>query len=491
MPLELRITGGARAGTSERFDKSVIAIGRHPLSDLRFDAAKDLDVSARHAEIRSVGDRHVLHDLGSTNGTYVNGQRVEGERELKDGDVLLFGVDGPRVNVHVRPAAAAGTVAGRAATPPRGNDAPGKARGTAPGKAPPAMAAPPAPAPPAARAPAAPRQPTEVRIAHAVQQQTGRLRQMVMGLAALVVIGGALTFWMLQRASAENRAQLGRLLASNDSLARALELRLAQTGIADSALKTARAESERLAAELRARQQSGGDITALSAEMRTAQARTATIARMDYAAIAAANKAAMAFLVVEMPDSSRASGTGFNLLPSGLIATNRHVVQAADGTRAQRVAVAFDGTRGRWLEATVEYVSETDEIAFLRIRRPGPFPVIAGIAADAGSSALGEPVGILGYPLGTELVGMGGDINTLRPTATLGFGTVSKVLDDALQLDAYAAQGSSGSPVFDARGLVVGVVYGGASESNGRIVYAVPAARLIRQLPTDARAVVR
>lgn len=452
MAVELRITGGARTGTSERFDKSVISIGRHPMCDLRFDAQKDLDVSARHAELRSVAGRHVLHDLGSTNGTFVNGERVQGERELKDGDVLLFGADGPRVSFHVRQDASA-----------------------------PAPAARPAP----------PRQPTEVRIAHAVQQQTGRLRQMVIALAVLVVVGGTLTFLMLQRATAQNQAQLARLLASNDSLARALELRLAQTGIADSALLAARRESDRLASRLRARQQSGGDITALSAEMRDAQARAAVISRMDYAAIAAANKAAMAFLVVEMPDSARSSGTGFNLLPDGLIVTNRHVVQAADGTRAQRIAVAFEGTRGRWLQATIAYVSDTDELAFLRIVRPGPFPVVSGIAQDAAASALGEPVAVLGYPLGTGLVGMQGDINELRPTATLGFGTVSKVLEDAIQLDAYAAQGSSGSPVFDARGLVVGVVYGGASESNGRIVYAVPAAALIRQLPRDAIAVVR
>jgi S1-C subfamily serine protease len=212
---------------------------------------------------------------------------------------------------------------------------------------------------------------------------------------------------------------------------------------------------------------------------------------MDYAAIAAANKAAMTFLVVEMPDSARSSGTGFNLLPSGLIVTNRHVVQDSNGTRAQRIAVAFDGTRGQWLQATVEYISETDELALLRLVRPGAFPVVAGIAGGAAGATLGEPVGILGYPLGTSLVGMDGDINALRPTATLGFGTVSKVLDEALQLDAYAAQGSSGSPVFDARGLIVGIVYGGARESNGRIVYAVPAARLIQQLPKDASGVVR
>ena len=115
MAVELRITAGARAGTSERFDKSVVSIGRHPMCDLRFDAQKDLDVSARHAELRSVAGRHVLHDLGSTNGTFVNGERVQGERELKDGDVLLFGVDGPRVSFHVpqdasAPAPAARTV---------------------------------------------------------------------------------------------------------------------------------------------------------------------------------------------------------------------------------------------------------------------------------------------------------------------------------------------------------------------------------------------
>lgn len=467
MAVELRITGGARAGASERFEKSVIAIGRHPLSDLRFDAAKDLDVSARHAEIRSVGDRHVLHDLGSTNGTFVNGERVQGERALKEGDVLLFGADGPRVSFHVAGAA---------------KDA---AAATAPGRA-----APKAPAAPAAP-PAAPRRPTEVRIAEAVHQQTGRLRQMVLGLGVLVLVGAGLTFLMLQRSTRENRAQLTRLLAANDSLARALVQRLAQTGIADSALRAARNESEQLAARLRERQQSGGDISQLSAEMRTAQARTAVIARMDYAAIAAANRAAMVFLVVEMPDSTRSTGTGFNLLPGGLIVTNRHVVEEADGTRAQRIAVAFDGTRGEWLQARIETVSTTDELAFLRLVRPGAFPVIAGIASDGASSALGEPVGVLGYPLGTSLVGMSGDINAMRPSATLGFGTVSKVLDEALQLDAYAAQGSSGSPVFDGRGLVVGVVYGGARESNGRIVYAVPAARLIQQLPRDAAGVVR
>ena len=51
-----------------------------------------------------------------------------------------------------------------------------------------------------------------------------------------------------------------------------------------------------------------------------------------------------------------------------------------------------------------------------------------------------------------------------------------------LDIDAFATHGSSGSPVFDARGYVVGVVYGGPTEAAGRIVYAVPAARLNAEL---------
>ena len=69
MRVELRITSGSRAGQREIFEKSVIAIGRHPMNDLRFDIDKDPDVSSKHAEIRVVGETVTLKDLESTNGT--------------------------------------------------------------------------------------------------------------------------------------------------------------------------------------------------------------------------------------------------------------------------------------------------------------------------------------------------------------------------------------------------------------------------------------
>jgi pSer/pThr/pTyr-binding forkhead associated (FHA) protein len=48
-------------------------------------------VSRRHASIERRGDGWVVVDLGSTNFTRVNGQRVRRERELVDGDELQFG----------------------------------------------------------------------------------------------------------------------------------------------------------------------------------------------------------------------------------------------------------------------------------------------------------------------------------------------------------------------------------------------------------------
>ncbi len=105
MPLEIRILGGARAGQRAVFDQPVIAIGRHPSSDLRFDPDRDLDVSTRHAEIRVVNGRYVIHDNTSTNGTFVNRERVLPNRELHDGDRIAFGDRGPQVVVHVVPAA--------------------------------------------------------------------------------------------------------------------------------------------------------------------------------------------------------------------------------------------------------------------------------------------------------------------------------------------------------------------------------------------------
>ena len=65
----------------------IVTIGRMPECTITL---HDANVSRNHAEVRPSDSGYVVVDLGSTNGTKVNGQRVT-ERELHDGDTVSFG----------------------------------------------------------------------------------------------------------------------------------------------------------------------------------------------------------------------------------------------------------------------------------------------------------------------------------------------------------------------------------------------------------------
>lgn len=67
--------------------EAIVTIGRLGDSTL---VLEDPNVSRHHAEIRPHGTGFKLVDLGSTNGSLVNGERT-GERQLRDGDLMEFG----------------------------------------------------------------------------------------------------------------------------------------------------------------------------------------------------------------------------------------------------------------------------------------------------------------------------------------------------------------------------------------------------------------
>jgi V8-like Glu-specific endopeptidase len=109
MTLKLVHTFGKNAGAVQTLDKEVIRFGRAPDGDVVFDADFDRDASGNHAEARRQGPGWLLVDLHSRNGTFVNGERVE-QRALASGDEVTFGQHGPRVRLEfgpplVRPAA--------------------------------------------------------------------------------------------------------------------------------------------------------------------------------------------------------------------------------------------------------------------------------------------------------------------------------------------------------------------------------------------------
>jgi hypothetical protein len=82
------VTIGTSPSREYSLDKPTIAIGSHPSNDVVVD---DTTVSRRHATITRTPGGFELADLGSTNGTFVNGRRVQKPVALKPGDEIKFG----------------------------------------------------------------------------------------------------------------------------------------------------------------------------------------------------------------------------------------------------------------------------------------------------------------------------------------------------------------------------------------------------------------
>ena len=69
--------------------EDVYTIGRDPASNTI--AYTDSSISTRHARITRAGDTFTVEDLGSRNGTFVNGEKVTAPRALADNDIIRFG----------------------------------------------------------------------------------------------------------------------------------------------------------------------------------------------------------------------------------------------------------------------------------------------------------------------------------------------------------------------------------------------------------------
>src|SRR5262245_24018390 len=88
MKLSLVVVGGVNEGKAIPITVPQFAIGRDPQCQLR---PASPSISKRHCAIFVKGKQVLIRDFGSTNGTFVNGQLVEGEVPLKDGDAIKVG----------------------------------------------------------------------------------------------------------------------------------------------------------------------------------------------------------------------------------------------------------------------------------------------------------------------------------------------------------------------------------------------------------------
>ncbi|HET6897811.1 MAG TPA: trypsin-like peptidase domain-containing protein [Vicinamibacteria bacterium] len=175
---------------------------------------------------------------------------------------------------------------------------------------------------------------------------------------------------------------------------------------------------------------------------------------------------------VESDEVEVATGSGFLVSPAGYVITNDHVVSAEErtvrrGSVTVRVKVAVtrievdfpaDGTR---LEARVDATNPDLDIAILSVSGTD-LPFLA--LGDSDALSPGQPVKVIGFPYG-QAVEVGGLVSAdTIPNPTISKGTIGALRagneGDAryIQTDAPVYPGSSGGPMLDEHGRVIGVV---------------------------------
>ncbi len=85
---QLVVRSGPTPGKVYPIMKNEVIIGRDPNADI---LVNDAEVSRHHASIKLTPDGYVIEDLGSTNGTVINGDRLAGPHLLRAGEIVSLG----------------------------------------------------------------------------------------------------------------------------------------------------------------------------------------------------------------------------------------------------------------------------------------------------------------------------------------------------------------------------------------------------------------
>lgn len=450
--LVVRVVSGSRSGDVIHLRSRSVRVGRHPEADLRFDPERERAVSGWHAELRPEAGRWWVRDLGSRNGTFVDGDPVAGSVPVGPGTEIRLGRDGPLLRVEGAEDVAALSHAPGAAT---------SSASTAAGSG---------------------------AAAERVRDDPESLRRIVLALGsalAVVLIGAAVVFAGRDAAWEEERA---RIEATLDSVLDASQASAGSMSARVEGLETALAESRERIRSLRSELEGASSVTDEEVESlrRRLQEATAALGRQQIAAsldfddIEEANGRALARVFVEFQDGTVVTGTAFAVRSDGLLATTRHMLAGEeDDARPRRIAVQF-ARSAQVYPATVVALSTDADIGLLRVERLiGEVPVVRGLNARPDTLASGIPLALLGFPLGgveTDEIATGQTAGL--PTPLITAGVARQIGPDGLVVQGYGERGGSGSPIFDATGAVVGVLFGGRTDGATRTLFGEPVSAL-------------
>ena len=465
-----------------------ILIGRSASCQIPLRTVDDTVVSKQHASITfdDFGNGF-LTDLGSRNGTWLNGDQVKGRVRLRAGDRLMLGWQGPMFEVRVVGADQLAEGQGAPYAPER-----------------------------------EPRRSLGGMIAVAESEAKGVKKKMRTGVfmtslarqlatesspgfrvvivAAFLVLIGAIGFiWRqselrnqqaaerIRQAEQEFTARMQRADSVQRQSTTEIDTLRAQL---ETARKNAVSRSVLDSLEKRLREQESlANVAAqrppvpqsAPAESSSAAPSSPSIATVhDFTDVARENGRAVGLVIVRYAGDS-VMGSGFAITPSGYFVTNRHVVQSETHETARQVVVVMAETNAA-LTADVISVSSvpSQDVAILRIRGYHG-PAVHAIDWNGHGAVQGAPAVMLGFPFGTSMaVDPGGYIHS-----TLFFGAVAQT-GEWIRFSGNTYAGVSGSPVFNAEGEVIAVHFGAPREGAG-LGISVPMSKVRRWLPSDAK----
>ncbi len=140
-------------------------------------------------------------------------------------------------------------------------------------------------------------------------------------------------------------------------------------------------------------------------------------------------------------------GSGFLIDPTGVLLTNWHVVD-----RAEKVSVIVTGRDGRYDAEVVGTDKQTDVAVLRLVPRAGEPPFPFAKLGDSDKLSVGEWVIAIGNPYGLE-----GSVSLGIVSAKGRDLRTEQLLNDFIQTDAMIDHGSSGGPLINLRGEVVGI----------------------------------
>jgi len=500
-----------------------IRLGRGRECEVQPVETSDTIVSRVHAELTvGAGGGLVVRDADSTNGTFLNGERITKPMPVRLGDKIMLGTGGPVLLVEgmgtapqkivPRPVVAAGGRGGVGQKTVMGLISHALAKAKEERKK-------------------GGRGSTAFMKAVAEGKKVRWLTTLVFLLVMLLGGGVYGVYWLLSRqvehteealrtAGDSARAESERLrrelaearaaaapAAQVDLLRTQLEAAQSRTTALQAALDRAqqalgqqlalgearREEAQRdlqrmrdqlAAAERRAPSQ--GLIDSLRRAVAAAESQTASLdAKMrairgtDFAGLAQQNQGAVGLITVAL-SGNRYDGTGFVISTDGYMLTNWHVVADTAHTEPDTVWVTMaDQSLGRY--ADVVATSRERDVALIKIRGYQGSHLTA-IDWTGTKARQGEPAALIGYPAGS---GFARDrASVVRTSMTAGI--LSRVTPDLIQFDGMTTGGSSGSPVFNADGDVISVHRAGLRQGPG-FALSVPVKYAILLMPPALR----